>query len=76
VQDYETARHETAPMTGAIAMSRHRTLKTAAFAIRSRNVLKRDERLSLLSKEGRWDENKPVVGLPKTKVPGKVKSKG
>lgn len=57
-------------------MSRHRTLKTAAFAIRSRNVLRREERLVVLAKEGRWDETKPVINLPKTKVPGKVKAKG
>jgi small basic protein (TIGR04137 family) len=56
-------------------MSRHRTLKTSSFATRSRNVLKREERLEVLSKEGRWDDKKRVVGLPKTKVPGKVKGK-
>lgn len=56
-------------------MSRHRTLKTSSFATRTRNVLKRDERLDVLAKEGRWDDSKPVVGIPKTKVPGKVKVK-
>ncbi len=56
-------------------MSRHRTLKTSSFATRSRNVLKREERLEVLAKEGRWTPEKPVVGLPKTKVPGKVKGK-
>ena len=48
-------------------MSRHRTLKASSFAIRGRNVLKRDERLDVLAREGRWKEGEPVVGLPKTK---------
>ena len=56
-------------------MSRHRTLKSSAFATRSRSVLGREERLAILEREGRWKEGTAVVGLPKTKVPGKVKGK-
>ncbi|MCK6440246.1 MAG: small basic protein [Planctomycetes bacterium] len=57
-------------------MSRHRSLKSSSFASGGRNVLTRDERLQLLGKDGRWKEGQNVVGLPKTKVPGKVKKKG
>ena len=56
-------------------MSRHRTLKSSAFATRSRSVLGREERLAILEREGRWKQGAAVVGLPKTKVPGKVKGK-
>lgn len=51
-------------------MSRHRTLKVSSFATRGRNVLKREERLAILAREGRWEEGQPVVGLPKTKSTG------
>jgi len=51
-------------------MSRHRTLKVSSFATRGRNVLKREERLTVLTREGRWKEGDSVVGLPKTKSTG------
>lgn len=56
-------------------MSRHRTLKVSGTGIVSRNVLTREERLGILNREGRWNEGNSVVGLPKTKVPNKVKKK-
>ncbi len=50
-------------------MSRHRTLKVSSFAARGKNVLKRDERLKILAREGRWKEGQRITGLPKTRVP-------
>jgi small basic protein (TIGR04137 family) len=35
---------------------------------RSRNVLKRDERIAQLQFEDRWKEGQGPLGLPKTKV--------
>jgi small basic protein (TIGR04137 family) len=50
-------------------MSLHRSLKVAASLVRSRNVLKRGERLEKLEEQGRWDEEKDsIYGLPKTRI--------
>src|SRR3954454_9176137 len=46
-------------------MSLDRSLKSANSLIRHRNVLTRDERLLKLKEEERWNEGKPVFGLPK-----------
>ena len=47
-------------------MSVDRSLKSANALNRHRNVLKRAERISFLSDDGRWDEEKDsVFGLPK-----------
>jgi small basic protein (TIGR04137 family) len=46
-------------------MSLDRSLKSASSLVRHRNVLKRDERLLRLADEDRWNEDKPVLGLPK-----------
>ena len=46
-------------------MSLDRSLKSANSLIRHRNVLTRDERLLKLKEEERWNESKPVYGLPK-----------
>lgn len=54
-------------------MSRHRTLKVASFSSRGRNVMKRGERIEVLEREGRWNPEQPVVGLPKTKIPAYMK---
>ena len=60
-------------------MSLDKSLKRGNRLARSRNVLKRHERIEKLLNEDRWDESKSVLGLPKTKVPkssiGKKKKK-
>src|SRR6185436_4106209 len=42
-----------------------RSLKAANTLVRHRNVLTRAERLARLSEEEKWNEGKPVFGLPK-----------
>lgn len=50
-------------------MSRHTSYGKANKGAKKRNVLKRFERIDVLRKLGRWDENaKSVKGLPKTPV--------
>ena len=60
-------------------MSIDNSLKRGSRLSRSRNVLKRHERIAKLADEDRWDESKSVLGIPKTKVPkttvGKKKKK-
>lgn len=46
-------------------MSMDRSLKSASALVRHRNVLTRAERLVKLGEEERWNETKPVYGLPK-----------
>jgi small basic protein (TIGR04137 family) len=46
-------------------MSLDRSLKSASSLVRHRNVLTRAERLEKLQEEDKWNENKPVFGLPK-----------
>ena len=46
-------------------MSLDRSLKSASSLVRHRNVLKRDERLDRLADQEKWDDSKPVLGLPK-----------
>jgi small basic protein (TIGR04137 family) len=46
-------------------MSLDRSLKAANTLVRHRNVLTRAERLARLTEEEKWNENKPVFGLPK-----------
>ena len=48
-------------------MSQHPSLKVGGKIRKKRNVLKRYERIDILSKEGRWKEGDKVLGLPKTK---------
>lgn len=49
-------------------MSRHTSFGKANKGAKKRNVLKRFERVDVLKKLGRWneDERKRVTGLPKT----------
>ncbi len=56
-------------------MSRHASLKVSALANKVRSVLTRGERIELLKVEKRWKDGDNVTGLPKTRVPGKVKAK-
>lgn len=49
-------------------MSRHPSLKTSGKIRKRRNVLKRYERINMLTAEGRWKVGEKVLGgLPKTK---------
>ncbi|OQA77906.1 MAG: hypothetical protein BWY31_04416 [Lentisphaerae bacterium ADurb.Bin242] len=49
-------------------MSRHPSLKTSGKIRKKRNVLKKFERINLLSADGRWKPGQKVLsGLPKTK---------
>jgi len=54
--------------SGENIMSRHPSLKGSTKIIQKRNVLKRYERIDLLTKEDKWKEGNKVLGLPKTKV--------
>jgi len=57
-------------------MSVHKSLAPRNRLSRSRNVLKRHERLEILAAEGRWDKGETsVFGLPKTKDPTATKKK-
>lgn len=49
-------------------MSRHNSYGKSTKGGKKRNVLKRFERVEVLKKLGRWDneKNKRVTGLPKT----------
>lgn len=50
-------------------MSRHTSFGKANKGAKKRNVLKRFERVDVLKKLGRWnEENKSVTGLPKTPI--------
>lgn len=48
-------------------MSRHPSFKPPGGSIKSRNVLKRFERVELLRKRGLWKEGDRVLSLVKTK---------
>ena len=47
-------------------MSRHRSLKGSTKIRVKRNVMKRFERIDFLTKEGRWNKDTKIFGLPKT----------
>ena len=49
-------------------MTIDRSLKTSGRLVRSRNVLKRAERIEQLKKEERWEEGQSALGLPKVRV--------
>lgn len=58
-------------------MSLHKSLVSKSKLKRDRNVLTRAERLLILKKDGRWDEEKSVFGIPKVRVKTKSrKAKG
>ncbi len=46
-------------------MSLDRSLRSANALVRHRNVLTRAERLDQLKEEEKWNDQKPVFGLPK-----------
>ncbi len=49
-------------------MTIDKSLKIRGGTVRSRNVLTRAERLAKLKEAERWEEGKPVLGLPKVLV--------
>lgn len=49
-------------------MTIDKTLKTKGRLRRSRNVLKRGERIEVMRKEDRWQEGQSPLGLAKTRV--------
>lgn len=48
-------------------MSIHSSLKTGGGMTKHRNVLTREERLQKLAEDGRWDEKKSILGIPKVR---------
>lgn len=48
-------------------MSMDKSLKKASGLARTRNVMKRGERLAALQMDERWDKSQGVYNLPKTK---------
>jgi small basic protein (TIGR04137 family) len=48
-------------------MSMDKSLKKASGLARQRNVQTRAERLAILQEEGRWNQDLPVYGIPKTR---------
>ena len=49
-------------------MSQHRSLRAAATLGGKRNVLKRFERVEILTKRGEWKDGSRITGLRKTKA--------
>lgn len=49
------------------AVSIHKSLVSVGKLVKHRNVLSRSERLEILKKEGRWDDEKSVFGLVKVR---------
>ncbi|MEM1060992.1 MAG: small basic protein [Planctomycetota bacterium] len=49
-------------------MSIDKSLRRKGRLVRTRNVLKRGERLQVLGGQDRWTEEDSPVGLPKTRI--------
>ena len=49
-------------------MGLHPSLKRAEKLGGYRSVMKRTERIKWLKEKGKWNENDPVLGLPKIKI--------
>jgi len=49
-------------------MSLHPSLRQGNSKGSSRTVMKRDERIKKLIKEGKWNDKSGVFGLPKVKI--------
>lgn len=49
-------------------MSQHPSFGGKGKITPKRNVLKRYERVRYLKEKGKWDEDKSILGLPKTLV--------
>lgn len=68
-------------VAGSWMMSLDKSLKSSANLSRHRNVLSRNERIGVLQEEGRWEEGRSPLNLPKVAhrkavVGGKSKKKG
>jgi small basic protein (TIGR04137 family) len=50
-------------------MSVHSSLKCGNKIAAKRNVMKRYERINLLTEKGKWKQGDRALGLPKTKPP-------
>jgi small basic protein (TIGR04137 family) len=50
------------------AVTIDKSLKSKGRLIRSRNVLKRGERIAKMQEDDRWDDGRSPFGLPKTRV--------
>ncbi|MEZ6129213.1 MAG: small basic protein [Planctomycetaceae bacterium] len=61
-------------------MTIDQSLKKPSGIVRTRNVLKRAERIAVLKEQDRWEEGRGAIGLPKVRirkaVAGKKKKKG
>lgn len=49
-------------------MSVHKSLKLKGSLQRTRNVLRRGERIELMKTRGTWKKGRSIYGLPKTRV--------
>lgn len=49
-------------------MSQHPSLRSSSTLKAKRSVLKRFERIEIMKKKGKWQDDKSVYGLPKTKI--------
>ena len=49
-------------------MSIDKSLVSRSLLVRHRNVLTRSERMKILTKDGLWQEESSVFGLPKVKT--------
>lgn len=56
-------------------MSIHASLKISGTGKGNRSVWTRIERIAVLKREGRWSEEKSVLGLPKVRTKFKAKTK-
>jgi small basic protein (TIGR04137 family) len=56
------------PFPGSFLMSLDKSLRSKSRLARSRNVLKREERILQMKAQDRWDDNQSALGLPKTRV--------
>jgi len=56
-------------------MSIHSSLKASGTGVGQRNVWTRVERLAVLAKDGRWNAEDGVTGLPKVRTKFKVVTK-
>lgn len=49
-------------------MSQHPSLRSGSTLKVKKSVLKRYDRIEIMKKKGKWDEEKSIYGLPKTKI--------
>jgi small basic protein (TIGR04137 family) len=61
--------------TGVTKVSIDQSLKKPRGLVRTRNVLKRGERIDQLIQEGRWTEGRSALALPKVLVKKAVAGK-